>query len=74
MSFVTSGVFSPVGGAVGMNIDCGTTPLVLLCPAWEKWGRQRAITANTVVQHSKADDVGTAYDGCLTLYHFRCDS
>lgn len=31
-------VGSSRGGAVAMNIDSGTTPLVLLCPAWNRWG------------------------------------
>jgi hypothetical protein len=26
------------GGAVAMNINTGDTPLVLLCPAWKRWG------------------------------------
>ena len=30
-------VGSSRGGAVAMNIDAGTTPLVLLCPAWKRW-------------------------------------
>ena len=33
-------VGSSRGGAVGMNIECGATPLVLLCPAiWERDNR-----------------------------------
>ena len=28
------------GRAVAMNIDAGTAPLVLLCPAWKRWGGQ----------------------------------
>jgi hypothetical protein len=34
-------VGSSRGGAVAMNIDAGSTPLVLLCPAWRRWGRPR---------------------------------
>jgi len=44
-------VGSSRGGAVAMNLDSGDTPLVLLCPAWKKFG-----TARTVL-HSRADDV-----------------
>ena len=40
-----------------MNIDSGSTPLVLLCPAWRRWGTARAIEAGTVILHSEADDV-----------------
>jgi esterase/lipase len=36
-------VGSSRGGAVAMNINAGATPLVLLCPAWKRWG-----TATTV--------------------------
>jgi hypothetical protein len=31
-------VGSSRGGAVAMNLDAGSTPLVLLCPAWKRWG------------------------------------
>jgi hypothetical protein len=31
-------VGSSRGGAVGMNIISGSAKLVLLCPAWKKWG------------------------------------
>ena len=33
-------VGSSRGGAVAMNIDSDSTPLVLLCPAWRRWGRR----------------------------------
>jgi hypothetical protein len=50
-------VASSRGGAVAMNIDCGDTPLVLLCPAWKKHGTVKTINENTVILHSRADDV-----------------
>ena len=50
-------VGSSRGGAVAMNIDCGSARLVLLCPAWKKWGAARSVKAGTVVLHSRADDV-----------------
>ena len=31
-------VGSSRGGAVAMNLNSGNTPLVLLCPAWKKYG------------------------------------
>jgi alpha-beta hydrolase superfamily lysophospholipase len=50
-------VGSSRGGAVAMNIDSDNTPLVLLCPAWKKWGTARNIKKNTTILHSRADDV-----------------
>ncbi len=50
-------VGSSRGGAVAMNINRGSTPLVLLCPAWKHWGAARTVNPGTVVLHSKADDV-----------------
>ena len=40
-----------------MNISSGDTPLVLLCPAWKRWGTARTVKKNTVILHSRADDV-----------------
>jgi hypothetical protein len=31
-------VGSSRGEAVAMNIESGSTPMVLLCPAWKRWG------------------------------------
>jgi hypothetical protein len=45
------------GGAVAMNVDSGSTPLVLLCPAWKRWGTARTVKPGTVILHSEADDV-----------------
>jgi alpha-beta hydrolase superfamily lysophospholipase len=50
-------VGSSRGGAVAMNIDSGSTPLVLLCPAWRRWGTARTVKPGTVILHSEADDV-----------------
>jgi alpha-beta hydrolase superfamily lysophospholipase len=50
-------VGSSRGGAVAMNIQSGSTPLVLLCPAWKRWGTARAVKPGTVILHSEADDV-----------------
>jgi hypothetical protein len=50
-------VGSSRGGAVAMNIDSGDTRLVLLCPAWKKWGTARTVRASTLILHSRADDV-----------------
>ena len=40
-----------------MNINCGSGKLVLLCPAWKKWGTAKTVKAGTVILHSRADDV-----------------
>lgn len=50
-------VGSSRGGAVAMNLDSGNTPLVLLCPAWKKWGTAKKVKQNTTILHSRADDV-----------------
>ena len=50
-------VGSSRGGAVAMNIKSGDAKLVLLCPAWKKFGTARAVKPGTVILHSRADDV-----------------
>jgi predicted peptidase len=50
-------VGSSRGGAVAMNINSSEAKLVLLCPAWKKYGTVRSVKANTVILHSRADDV-----------------
>jgi hypothetical protein len=50
-------VGSSRGGAVAMNINSGSTPLVLLCPAWKRWGKVTTVKPNTIILHSKADEV-----------------
>src|SRR5579862_7612847 len=50
-------VGSSRGGAAAMNIKIGDARLVLLCPAWKKWGTARTVKHGTVILHSRADDV-----------------
>lgn len=50
-------VGSSRGGAVAMNINSGDARLVLLCPAWRKYGSARIVKPGTVIVHSQADDV-----------------
>lgn len=50
-------VGSSRGGAVAMHIDSGEGRLVLLCPAWKRYGTARTVKPNTVILHSRADDV-----------------
>ena len=50
-------VGSSRGGAVALNIDSGSARLVLLCPAWKRWGNVRTAKPGTLILHSRADDV-----------------
>jgi hypothetical protein len=50
-------VGSSRGGAVAMNVRAGRTPLVLLCPAWKRWGTAKTVNRQTVILHSRADDI-----------------
>src|ERR1700680_5081522 len=50
-------VGSSRGGAVAMNIKSGAAKLVLLCPAWKKFGTVKNVKPGTVILHSRADDV-----------------
>jgi hypothetical protein len=50
-------VGSSRGGAVAMNVQSGNTPLVLLCPAWKRWGDAKLVKRQTAILHSRADDV-----------------
>lgn len=50
-------VGSSRGGAVAMNINSGEAKLVLLCPAWKKYGTAKVVKPGTVILHGRADDV-----------------
>src|SRR5262249_48798915 len=50
-------VGSSRGGAVAMTIDTGRAALVLLCPAWKRWGTSATVKPGTVILHSEADGV-----------------
>lgn len=50
-------VGSSRGGALAMNINSGDAKLVLLCPAWKNWGTTKSVRSDTVILHSRADDV-----------------
>jgi alpha-beta hydrolase superfamily lysophospholipase len=49
-------VGSSRGGAVAMNINAGSTPLVLLCPAWKHWDTATTVKPGTIILHSQADE------------------
>jgi Cysteine-rich CPXCG len=50
-------VGSSRGGAVAMNIQSEKTPLVLLCPAWKNWGSISRLKPNSMILHSRDDEV-----------------
>jgi hypothetical protein len=50
-------VGSSRGGAIAINMDSKKTPLVLLCPAWRNWGTATTVKPNTIILHSRLDDV-----------------
>jgi SMI1 / KNR4 family (SUKH-1) len=50
-------VGSSRGSAVAMNVHSSSARLVLLCPAWKKWGTARTVKPDSVILHSWADDV-----------------
>ena len=50
-------VGSSRGGAVAMNMNSENCPLVLMCPAWKKWGTSDSAKANTVILHSRSDEI-----------------
>jgi len=50
-------VGSSRGGAVAMNINGGKAKLVLVCPAWRKYGTARTVKPDTIILHSRCDDV-----------------
>lgn len=50
-------VGSSRGGAVAVNMNSQDTPIVLLCPAWKRWGKATTVKPNTIILHSRKDDV-----------------
>jgi hypothetical protein len=48
-------VGSSRGGAVAMAI-APRIPLVLLCPAWKKWGTVKVLKGKTIILHSRKDE------------------
>ena len=60
-------VGSSRGGAVAMNMESGETPLILLAPAWMRWGKVDRITKPSFVIHSMNDSV-VPYDDSVKLW------
>jgi hypothetical protein len=50
-------VGSSRGGALAMSLDAGAVPLVLLCPAWRRWGYADRVKPGTQILHSREDEV-----------------
>jgi hypothetical protein len=51
-------VGSSRGGAVAMNLKIETgTRLVLLCPAWKRWGIATTVPESALILHSQDDEV-----------------
>jgi hypothetical protein len=50
-------VGSSRGGAVAMNVSPGHAALVLICPAWKKYGAATTVKSGTVILHSEADNI-----------------
>ena len=50
-------VASSRGGAIAMAIQSDRVPLVLLCPAWKRWGTVHVAKPNTTILHSRNDEV-----------------
>lgn len=50
-------VGSSRGGAIAMNLDYGLAKLVLLCPAWKRWGDARTVQPGSIILHSRADEI-----------------
>lgn len=42
---------------MAMNIDSNIARVVLICPAWRKWGVAKTVKPGTQILHSRADDV-----------------
>ena len=51
-------VGSSRGGAVAMNINSGDTNLVLLCPAWKRWGAATKVKPGTALDIAMGPPTG----------------
>jgi alpha/beta superfamily hydrolase len=60
-------VGSSRGGAIAVNINSGSARLVLICPAWKKWGKAQSTKPGTQIIHSRADDVAPFADSVALI-------
>jgi len=49
-------VGSSRGGALAMNLQIRNARLVLLCPAWKKYGSVKTVKHGTIILHSRRDE------------------
>jgi len=61
-------VGSSRGGALAMNLQAGDVPLILLCPAWRRWGTTHRVKPGTTILHSRADEV-IPFEDSVALVH-----
>jgi hypothetical protein len=50
-------VGSSRGGAVAINVETGDVPIVLIAPAWRRWGTASRVKPGTVILHAEGDEV-----------------
>ncbi len=50
-------VGSSRGGAVALHVDTGDIPVVLIAPAWRRWGHADRASPATTILHSRRDEV-----------------
>lgn len=50
-------VGSSRGGAVALHVEAPGAGLVLLCPAWKRWGTPRRAPAGAILLHAVEDEV-----------------
>ena len=59
-------VGSSRGGAIAMNMNVGSTPLILLAPAWRRFGNAKAVKSDCILIHSPHDDT-VPFDDSVSL-------
>lgn len=62
-------VGSSRGGAVAVNMDTSGVPVVLVAPAWKKWGTANTCRSATAILHSMHDDVVAIEDSRELLHN-----
>jgi len=60
-------VGSSRGGAIAM-VSAGTTPLILIAPAWKKYAPWATVSGRTTIIHSPEDDV-VKFNDSVDLAH-----
>jgi hypothetical protein len=50
-----------------MNIDSGNARLVLICPAWKKWGSSKSVKPGARILRSRQDNVAPFSDSVELL-------